>query len=145
IAGLIHIVILSGYSMSVVSQGILSALQFLPRRSQMLLASLAMIAFVVMTGAAATTVRACAMAVIALVARYYHRSALALRSLAVVAAGMVLYNPPLILGDASFYTSVLATFGLIVCSPRIEQWLWRVPQKYELRAIITSTIAVQIF
>lgn len=58
---------------------------------------------------------------------------------------MVLYNPVLILGDASFFTSVLATFGLIVFSPGIEQLLWRVPQKYEMRAIITSTIAVQIF
>ncbi|HEV8666527.1 MAG TPA: ComEC/Rec2 family competence protein [Candidatus Paceibacterota bacterium] len=145
IAGLIHIVILSGYSMSVVSQGILTALQFLPRRWQMLLAGICMIAFVVMTGAAATTVRACAMAIIALVARYGHRSALAMRSLFVVAAAMVLYNPVLILGDASFFTSVLATFGLIVFSPSIEQLLWRVPQKYEMRSIITSTIAVQIF
>ena len=145
IAGLIHIVILSGYSMSVVSQGILSVFGFLPRRWQMLTAGLLMVAFVLMTGAAVTTVRACAMALVALTARYFHRNALALRSLAAVAAAMVLYNPPLMLGDASFFTSVLATFGLIAFSPSIERLLWRVPQKYEMRSIITSTIAVQIF
>jgi competence protein ComEC len=145
IAGLIHIVILSGYSMSVVSQGILSALRFLPRRWQMLVAGACMILFVIMTGAAATTVRACAMALVALVARYFHRTALAMRSLAIVAAAMVLYNPPLILGDASFFTSVLATFGLIAFAPSIERLLWRIPQRYEMRSIITSTIAVQIF
>ena len=145
VAGLIHIVILSGYSMSVVSEGILRALGFLSKRWQMLLAAVCMILFVLMTGAAATTVRACAMALVALLARYMHRQALALRSLAAVAAGMVLYNPPLILGDASFVVSVLATFGLIVFAPSIERLLHRVPRRFEMRSIITSTIAVQIF
>jgi competence protein ComEC len=145
VAGLIHIVILSGYSMSVVSEGILRSLGFLPKRVQMICAALCMVLFVLMTGAAATTVRACAMALVALVARYFHRSALALRSLAAVAVGMVLWNPPLILGDASFFVSVLATFGLIVFAPAIETMLRRVPERFEMRAIVTSTIAVQIF
>jgi competence protein ComEC len=144
-AGLIHIVILSGYSMSVVSEGILRALGFLPRRWQMLCAALCMMLFVIMTGAAPTTVRACMMALVALAARYLHRTALALRSLAAVAAAMVLWNPPLILGDASFFTSVLATFGLIVFAPSIEKILRWIPQRFDMRSIITSTIAVQIF
>ena len=104
-----------------------------------------MMLFVIMTGAAPTTVRACMMALVALTARYLHRTALALRSLAAVAAAMVLWNPPLILGDASFFTSVLATFGLIVFAPSIEHLLRRVPERFEMRSIITSTIAVQIF
>jgi len=58
---------------------------------------------------------------------------------------MVLWNPPLILGDASFFTSVLATFGLIVFAPSIEKMLRWIPERFEMRAIITSTIAVQIF
>jgi competence protein ComEC len=144
-AGLIHIVILSGYSMSVVSEGILRTLGFLPRRAQMMCAALCMMLFVIMTGAAPTTVRACMMALVALTARYLHRTALALRSLSAVAAAMVLWNPPLILGDASFFTSVLATFGLVVFAPSIEHLLKRVPERFEMRAIITSTIAVQIF
>jgi competence protein ComEC len=144
-AGLIHIVILSGYSMSVVSEGILRSLKFLPRRSQMVCAALCMMLFVLMTGAAPTTVRACMMALVALTARYMHRTALALRSLAAVAGAMVLWNPPLILGDASFFTSVLATFGLIVFAPSIEKMLRWIPERFEMRAIITSTIAVQIF
>jgi len=145
VAGLIHIVILSGYSMSVVSEGMLRSLGFLPKRIQMICAALCMILFVLMTGAAATTVRACSMALVALVARYFHRTTIALRSLAAIAACMVLSNPPLILGDASFFVSVLATFGLIVFAPAIEKMLWRVPKRFEMRAIITSTIAVQIF
>jgi competence protein ComEC len=85
------------------------------------------------------------MALVALTARYMHRTALALRSLAAVAGAMVLWNPPLILGDASFFTSVLATFGLIVFAPSIERLLKCVPERFEMRSIITSTIAVQIF
>jgi len=144
-AGLIHIVILSGYSMSVVSEGIIRAFGFLPRRAQIIFTAACMILFVLMTGAAATTVRACAMAIVALVARYFKRTSLAMRSLAAVAAGMVLYNPPLILGDASFFASVLATFGLIAFSPSIEKMLHWLPERFDIRSIITSTIAVQIF
>ena len=145
IAGLIHIVILSGYSMSVVSEGVLRGLSFLPRRLQYFFGAALMILFVMMTGAAATTVRACAMAVVALVARYFHRSAVALRSLEVVAAAMVLWNPPIIVSDASFIVSVLATFGLIMFSPSIEKLLRHIPERFGARSILTSTIAVQIF
>lgn len=145
VAGLIHIVILSGYSMSVVSEGVLRGLSFLPRKIQYVLGALLMVLFVMMTGAAATTVRACAMAIVALVARYFHRSAVALRSLAAVAAAMVLWNPPILLSDASFIVSVFATFGLIVFAPSIEHLLHFLPTPASLRSIITSTISVQLF
>jgi competence protein ComEC len=144
IAGLIHIVILSGYSMSVVSEGVVRSLRFLPRRAQMLLAALLVILFVLMTGAAATTVRACTMALVALAARYFHRQALALRSLVLVACAMVIWKPPMLLEDASFIVSVLATFGLIVFAPSIERRL-KFIKNPEARSILTSTFAVQIF
>jgi competence protein ComEC len=43
--------------------------------------------------------------------------------------------------------SVLATFGLITLAPWVEQKIWRVPnyKKFDLRSIIATTIAVEIF
>lgn len=143
-AGLIHIVILAGYALSLVSQGVLDALSFLRPRTRYIIAALALILFVAMTGAAATTVRACAMAVIAMVARYLRRPSVALRSLAAVAAGMLLWNPLYAL-DESFIISVAATFGLIMLSPQCEKWLSKLPEKFDIRGIASSTLAVQIF
>jgi competence protein ComEC len=106
-----------------------------------------MVLFAAMTGFSATTVRALVMALIALLARYQHRSALALRSLVVAAALMILWNPPIVLHDQSFILSVLATFGLITLAPWVEQTLWRIPnyRRFDLRSILATTIAVEIF
>jgi competence protein ComEC len=144
VAGLIHIVILSGYSMSIVAEAVLRAGSFLPRRMNYFLGGALMILFVVMTGAAVTTIRACAMALIALIARIFHRRAIALRALGAAAFGMLLWNP-LIISDASFIISVIATFGLITISPWVENKLHFITEKYEARAIATSTLSVQIF
>lgn len=99
-----------------------------------------------MAGSGAATVRALLMALITLLARYYNRSALALRALAVAVVAMVLWNPYALLHDPSFILSVLATFGLITLSPWVEQWLPKfLPQFPSVRSIAASTIAVQLF
>lgn len=144
VAGLIHIVILSGYSMSVVAEGVLRSLKFLPKRAGFAAAFVALILFVALTGAAVTTVRACAMALVALVARYFGRQAVALRSLAVVAAAMALLNPLILLYDVAFIVSVLSTFGLIAFGPWVERHIPRAVASKELRSILASTAAVQI-
>ncbi len=72
-AGLIHIVILAGYALGIVSDGVLRALSFVPQRVRYPVAALLLVLFVLMTGAAATTVRAAIMATVALVALYLKR------------------------------------------------------------------------
>ena len=146
-SSLVHIVVLSGHNMTIVSEGVFRALAFLPRTASYGAGAFLMLLFALMTGAGATTVRALIMALVALLARYLHRSALALRSLAVAVTAMALWNPPSLLHDPSFILSVLATFGLITLAPWVEQKLQRVPEfkKFNLRSIVATTIAVEIF
>lgn len=145
-AGLIHVVVLSGYNISIVADGVLRSLAFLPRALSFLTGGTAILLFVVMIGGGATAVRALIMGLIAVAARYFGRTALALRALAVAALLMVLWNPPALLFDPSFILSVLATFGLITLSPWVEEklpvFLTAVPH---VRSIAASTIAVQLF
>lgn len=145
-SGLVHVVVLSGYNISVVSAGVFELLRFLPRTMSFAGGAFIMVLFALMTGAGATTVRALIMALIALLARYLGRSALALRSLAAAGAAMALWNPYAVLHDPSFILSMLATFGLITLEPWIElhlpRWLLKFPT---VRGIVGSTIAVQIF
>jgi competence protein ComEC len=145
VSGLVHVVVLSGYNISVVSNAVLYALGFLPRVFRFSFGGVLMILFAIMTGGAATTVRACIMGLIAILGQYLHRPSAALRALVLAALGMVLWNPPTLIYDPSFILSVLATFGLITLSPTVEKYLWFVPERFQLRSIASSTLSVQLF
>ena len=145
-SGLIHVVVLSGYNISIVAAGVFELLRFLPRTASFAGGALVMTLFALMTGAGATTVRALTMALIALLAKYMGRSAVALRSLAVAGAAMALWNPFGLLHDPSFILSMLATFGLITLEPWVESYVPNFLLKFPtVRGIVGSTIAVQIF
>ena len=85
------------------------------------------------------------MALIAILGRYLERPNDALRALLCAVVVMVLWNPLSTLYDPSFILSVLATFGLITISPSVENKLKWIPEKFGMRSIAASTIAVQIF
>ncbi len=146
LAGLIHVLVLSGYNISIVAEAMLRALSFLPRKYGFVVGGVMMILFALMTGAGAATVRATIMGLIAILARYLNRPAAALRALGVAAAAMVLWNPLAPVYDISFILSVIATFGLITLSPWVEK---KLPKFFDrlpnIKSIAASTIAVQIF
>ena len=145
-SSLVHVVVLSGYNVSIIAEAMFRIIYFLPTGFRYGVGSVGIVLFALMTGGGAATVRACIMALITIVARYVHRSAVALRSLAVAAMLMVLWNPPTLLFDPGFVLSMLATFGLITLSPFVENHLSRITQRAPaLRSIAASTIAVQVF
>ncbi len=144
-SGLVHVVVLSGYNISIVSNSILYATSFLPATLNYGIGSVFIILFAVMSGAGATTVRACAMGLVAILARYLNRPASAMRALLAAAFGMGMWNPPAVIHDPSFILSVLATFGLIALSSRVEKYLQWLPERFGVRSIAASTISVQIY
>lgn len=146
IAGLIHVVVLSGYNISIVSESVLRFFAlFLSRGGALTAGGAAIVLFALMSGGGAATVRACVMGLIAVLARYLHRPSAALRTLCIAAAAMILWNPLVVLYDPGFILSVLATFGLITYSPAIEKKLSFITERFGLRSIAASTIAVQIY
>ncbi len=144
-SGLIHVVVLSGYNIAIVASAILYLFSFLPATLSAAMGGASVVLFALMTGGGAATVRACVMALIAILARYVGRPAAALRALALAAAGMALWNPLAMLFDTGFILSVLATFGLITLSPYFEQRLAFLPERLGLRSIAASTLAVQLY
>ena len=145
-SGLVHIVALSGYNVGVVSEAIFRTFAFLPRTLSFGFGGVAVALFALMVGAGASTARASVMALTALMARYFHRKVLALRTLALATLGMVLWNPLSLLYDPSFQLSVLATFGLITLGPSVEARLPAIIKKVPTASsILGTTIAVQIY
>ena len=143
--GIIHIVVLSGYNVTIVAEAIMRSLSFLPKAFGMSLGALSIVFFAVMTGASATIVRASVMALLVILARATGRTYAITRALFLAGFFMVLHNPKIVIFDPSFQLSFLATIGLIYLAPQIERYFKLVPTKWQLREFATATIATQLF
>lgn len=141
---LIHMVVLSGYNITVVLNTIARALQSVPRAARFGGSIGVVLFFIVMSGGAASATRSGLMALIAVFARATHRTYLGGRALAAVACVMVLWNPLILVFDPSFQLSALATLGLILFTPIFSLWFVRVPEKFGVREILASTCATQL-
>ncbi len=144
ITGIIHIVVLSGYNITIVADSIMRVLGILPRMFSLLAGSIGVVLFAIMTGAGATVVRASIMALLVVIARATGRVHETGRILLFAAAAMVLWNPYILLFDPSFQLSFVATLGLIYLSPVLERAFSKIPKRFDLRAIASATIAAQI-
>ncbi|OHA81865.1 MAG: hypothetical protein A2675_01830 [Candidatus Yonathbacteria bacterium RIFCSPHIGHO2_01_FULL_51_10] len=143
-AGVIHIVALSGYNVTIVAESIMQMLAFLPIALARSLGVASVILFALMTGAGATIVRAAIMALIVVLARATGRPYDMARALFLAGVAMIAVNPHLLVFDLSFQLSFLATLGLIYLSPWFEKLFSRVTARFGLRGILSATIATQI-
>ncbi|MBI5469773.1 ComEC/Rec2 family competence protein [Candidatus Kaiserbacteria bacterium] len=141
---LVHIIVLSGYNITIVIAGVFWMFARAPRTMRFGAGVLVAIFFAVMTGFASASLRAALMALIAISGEWSGRIYRPERALALVAAGMVAWNPYLLVYDPGFQLSFLATAGLLAFSPVFEGWFSRVPTKMKLREILTTTSSAQI-
>ena len=144
-AGVIHVVVLSGYNVTIVAEAIMRFFSFLRPLFAMSLGALSIVLFAVMTGGSATIIRASIMALLVILARATGRTNDITHGLFLAGFCMVFHNPSIVLYDPSFELSFLATLGLIYLSPLLEKWFRFVPAKWKLREIATATIATQLF
>lgn len=143
--GTIHIVALSGYNITIVSEWIMRMFYFLPAVTSITLGIISIFLFVLMTGAGSTALRAGIMAALALFARATGRNYDAGRILILTGVLMILFNPFLLVFDVSFQLSFLATFAVIFFAPKFEKYFFWVTKKFGLRDVFSVTTAVYIF
>lgn len=143
---LTHILVLSGYNIAVIAVAAAWVCRRLRlgRSSQAMLSVGVVVLFVLATGASANAVRAASMAFVAVYARIAGREFVALRALGVVCAGMVAWNPYLLVFDPGFQLSAVATFGLIVFSGVVARWSAWVPERFGLRELFAATVSTQL-
>jgi competence protein ComEC len=161
-AGVSHIVALSGYNITIVAEGIMLALSFLPRAVAMSAGALGIFLFAIMTGGSATVMRASIMALLVLLAKATNRTYDVIRALLLAGLFMLIQNPKILIFDISFQLSFLSTLALIFVSPIIEQKylksvcfsrrvqhlppvLVKIGEKIKFRELILATISTQIF
>lgn len=119
--GTIHMIVLSGYNITLVINVIMRILSFLPQSFGISLSVVGIILFAIMTGGTATVIRASIMAIFVLIARWSGRIYGAIRALFIAGFLMVLHNPKILVFDTSFQLSFLATLALIYVYPVMEE------------------------
>lgn len=142
-AGLIHIVVLSGYNVTIVAEAILRGLGFLPRRIALTAAASSIGLFVIAAGAGSAAWRAGAMALLGLIARTTGRTYAVVRALFATLAGMLLWNPLLLIHDPGFQFSFVATLGLILLGGPMERFFYWIKAAF-IREVAASTFAAQV-
>jgi competence protein ComEC len=145
IVGLIHIVVLSGFNITIVADALRRMLSFLPRVWGIVVGGIGISLFGILVGGGATVVRSCFMSGVALSADLIRRDYNVFRALAFAGLVMLIQNPNIFLHDPSFQLSFLATLGLILLAKPIENHLRFIPEKFGLRGTIATTFATQIF
>ncbi|RJQ14581.1 ComEC family competence protein [Candidatus Parcubacteria bacterium] len=143
--GLTHIVALSGYNITIIASFLIVLFITLGvrRTKSFWLVLLAIIAFVILTGAEASVVRAAVMGVLLLLAQKEGRLYDIRNAIALAAALMLWVNPKLLVFDAGFELSFLATLGLVYLAPRLDVLLKSIPNSFNLRGYLTTTLSAQ--
>jgi competence protein ComEC len=142
--GVSHIVVLSGYNISIVAVTILYLFSRLPLFAGLGLSALGIILFSLAAGGQASVVRAALMALVAIFARTtgrMYQSGLALLFAAFV---MIIFNPKILAFDIGFQLSFLATAGLFYLSPIFEKHLGFIPKRFTLRQTAATTFGAQL-
>lgn len=113
IAGLSHIVVLSGFNITILIVFILFLLRPFPVLIRVVGASLLVVTFVIMVGGGTSLVRASGMAGIALFALLLGRGYIATQALILSFLIIIIYSPFSLLHDVSLHLSFLATAGIV--------------------------------
>jgi len=143
-AGIVHVVVLSGYNMTIVSEWLVKLSSFMGFYGSLSVGGVGIILFALMAGAGATVLRAATMALIALLARATGRTYTMGRALLIAGVCMVLQNPSILVSDPSFQLSFLASLGLIFVTPVLEARTRLFVRFPVWREIFLSTLATQI-
>lgn len=143
-SGLIHIVVLSGYNVTIVAESMMRSLGFFPPLIRACTGVLGIAAFLFLAGAGASGVRAGLMAALVILARATGRVYEVTASLFLAAFMMVFIHPYLLVSDRSFQLSMLATLGLIHVAPLFERMFRPLPETLGLRFIASATLGTQL-
>jgi competence protein ComEC len=141
VTGTLHIVVVSGFNITVLINALGRGLSFLALKVRFLIIALAIFLFVFLVGFEAPVVRAAIMGVTALLGTVLGRQKDALRAFLVAGAVMLIFNPEWF-SDLNFQLSFLATLGLIVFVPLIDHFVpW---SGAPLREDLITTLSAQV-
>jgi competence protein ComEC len=141
VAGLSHIVVLSGFNIAILISFVLFICMFLPLILRVLIAGVFVIFFVLMVGGEVSVIRATLMSAVALVALLLGRAYTARQALLLSLLVIVLYEPSHLLSDVSLHLSFLATAGIIYASASLTKLFTKIKSDTYREIVVTTCAA----
>ena len=141
-AGLAHVLAASGFHVSLLLGLILRLTPGLGAKPRLAVGIITLAIYLCLTGVQASVLRACLMGVAVLLAATLETKVKPLGSL-LMAATIILVINPLLIDDLGFKLSFLATFGLIVTLPPLQQRLDWLPRT--IAVLIAIPLAASIW
>lgn len=147
LTGTRHITAVSGMNITIISYLILNFLLFLGfwRNQAFYLSVILITLFILMIGAPSSAVRAGIMGILFLFAQHFGRIAAASRTIVFASTLMLFLNPLLLRFDIGFQLSFLAMMGLIYLQPIFLNFFKKIPNIFQLRYTLATTLAAQVF
>lgn len=136
--GLVHIIAVSGYNLTIILRASNKLLSGRSRRLSTLLALALIGIFLLFAGSSASIVRASIVSLLAIGAAYYGRSVKPLVLIMLSGAITAWLNPYYVWSDIGWYLSFLAFFGVLVVAPMV---LARLPGK--VTNSLLGTVAIE--
>lgn len=145
--GTTHIIAVSGYNVTIIAEYLMILGIFLGlwRKQAFWFAAIGITLFVIITGLAASAVRAGVMGILLIWAMKNGRLANSQNAIIFAAAVMLIANPLLLRWDIGFQLSFLATLGIIHLYPMFEERLVKKQKAFGLTEILFLTLSAQIF
>jgi competence protein ComEC len=144
ILGLTHIVVASGYNLTILVQLARRLFANISKYVSVLVSSLLIFSFIAITGVSPSMSRAGLVAGLGLAAWYYGRTVHPLVLLPTAAAITVLVNPTYVRGDLGWYLSFASFVGVLVLAPLLRHYFWGSSKPGMLSQILLDTFAAQI-
>ncbi|HKU18977.1 MAG TPA: ComEC/Rec2 family competence protein [Candidatus Saccharimonadales bacterium] len=142
--GLTHIIAVSGYNLTVIVEVVR---RLLANRSKYQTAAgcvVLILLFLAITGNSPSIVRAAIISMLSIVAWYYGRTIRPLALLCTAGAITVLANPLYLWGNASWYLSFLAFFGVVVVAPLVVTRVGKGREPNLLLAIVIESLCAEL-
>lgn len=142
-AGIIHIVAISGYNITLVLTMTDRVLRWIPRMTRRVLQVVSIAAFTLFVGADPPVVRAAIMGSLGVAAIEGGRIPQIRRGMLWAAVIMLLLHPSQLTDDAGFQLSFLSLMGIVELSPYLLRFDGWIPDTLSLRESTRTTIAAQ--
>lgn len=144
VVGLTHIVVASGYNLTILVRFMM---RLLARRSRYLAFTGALVltlAFVLFSGFSPSMNRAVIVTVLSLLAWYIGRRFHPMYLLVYVAAGTALLNPMYVWADLGWYLSFFAFAGVLIVSPLLIARFYRRREPTSFEQLVIETMAAEV-
>lgn len=142
--GLTHVVVASGYNLTILVIFVRRILAGVSKYLATLLSGLMVFSFAMVTGFSSSMTRAALVAALGLLVWYYGRKTHPFILLSFAAAATLCLNPSYVWGDLGWYLSFTSFIGVIVFAPLMHAFFWGRDPPSAIRQLAIETTSAQI-